>query len=96
LPDEEPEISELLKKELEKRMEIHVGFEVVEVRQQGGVKTVVAKNRVDGSLREFQAEALMIATGRVPNSDILKPERTGVKLDEHGFVKVNEFLETSK
>ena len=38
----------------------------------------------------------MIATGRVPNSDILKPEKTGVKLDEHGYVKVNEFLETSK
>ena len=96
LPDEEPEISELLKKELEKRMEIHVGFEVVEVKQQGAVKTVVARNRDDGSLMEFQAEALMIATGRVPNSDILKPEKTGVKLDEHGYVKVNEFLETSK
>ena len=96
LPDEEPEISELLKKELEKRMEIHVGFEVVEVKQQGAAKTVVARNRDDGSLREFQAEALMIATGRVPNSDILKPEKTGVKLDEHGYVKVNEFLETSK
>ncbi len=96
VPDEEPEISELLKKELEKRMEIHVGFEVVEVKQQGGVKTVVARNREDGSLREFQAEALMIATGRVPNSDILKPEKTGVKLDENGFIKVNEFLETSK
>ena len=96
VPDEEPEISELLKKELEKRMEIQVGFEVVEVKQEGGVKTVVAKNREDGSLREFQAEALMIATGRVPNSDILKPEKTGVKLDENGFIKVNEFLETSK
>jgi mycothione reductase len=96
VPDEEPEISELLKKELEKRMEIHVGFEVVEVKQQGAVKTVVARNRDDGSLMEFQAEALMIATGRVPNSDILIPEKTGVKLDEKGFVKVNEFLETSK
>ena len=60
------------------------------------VKTVVARNREDGSLREFSAEALMIATGRVPNSDILKPEKTGVKLDEKGYVKVNEFLETSK
>ncbi len=38
----------------------------------------------------------MIATGRVPNSDILKPEKTDVKLDEKGFVKVNEFLETTK
>ena len=38
----------------------------------------------------------MVATGRVSNADILKPEKTGVKLDEHKFIKVNEFLETSK
>jgi dihydrolipoamide dehydrogenase len=77
-------------------MEIHTGFEVVEVKHENGTKTLVARNREDGSLREFSADALMIATGRVPNSDILKPEKTGVKLDERGFIKVNEFLETSK
>ena len=38
----------------------------------------------------------MVATGRVSNADILKPEKTGVELDERGFIKVNEFLETSK
>ena len=96
VPDEEPEISDLLKKELAKRMEIRTNFEVVEVKQAGAEKTVVARNREDDSLREFTAEALMIAMGRVSNSDILKPEKTGVQLDERGFVKVNEFLETSK
>jgi dihydrolipoamide dehydrogenase len=96
LPDEEPEISDLLKTELQQRMEIHTGFEVVEVKQEGDTKSLVARNREDGSLREFSADALMIATGRVPNSDILKPEKTGVKLNERGFIKVNEFLETSK
>jgi len=96
VPEEEPEISELLKKELAKRMEIHTNFEVVEVKREGNVKIVVARNRDDGSLREFQADALMVAAGRVPNSDLLNPEKTGVKLDEHGYVKVNEQLETSK
>jgi len=96
LPEEEPEISDLLKRELEQRMEIHTGFEAVEVKQEGAVKTVTARNRVDGSLKEFSAEALMIAAGRVPNSDLLKPERTGVRLDERGYVMVNEYLETSK
>ena len=96
VPDEEPEISDLTKKELAKRMEIRTNFEVVEVKQSGAEKTVVARNREDDSLREFTAEALMIAMGRVSNSDILKPEKTGVQLDERGFVKVNEFLETSK
>jgi mycothione reductase len=96
LPDEEPEISDLLKLELQGRMEIHTNFEVVEAKQEGDVKTVSAKNRENGKLMDFSADALMIATGRVPNSDILKPEKTGVKLDERGYIKVNEFLETSK
>ena len=96
LPDEEPEISDLLKRELEQRMEIYTDFEVGSAKQEGAVKTVIARNRVDGSLKEFSAEALMIAAGRVPNSDILKPEKTGVKLDERGYVMVNEYLETSK
>jgi len=96
VPDEEPEISDLLKRELEQRMEIHTGLEAVEVKDEGDVKILVARNREDGSLKEFSAETLMIAAGRVPNSDLLKPEKTGVQLDERGYVKVNEYLETSK
>jgi len=96
LPDEEPEISDLLRKELEQRIEIHLGFEVLEVRQQDNLKIVTAKNRENGVLRDFSAEALMIAAGRIPNSDTLKPEKTGVVLDERGYIKVNEFLETGK
>lgn len=96
VPDEEPEISELLRRELSKRIEVYTNIEVFEVKQSGSEKIVVARNRQDNSLHEFSAETLMIATGRMPNSDILKPERTGVKLDEYGFIKVNEFLETSK
>ncbi len=96
VPEEEPEVSELLKAELSKRMEIHVNTEVLELRQSGTLKTVVARDRGEGTAKEFTAEALMIATGRVPNADILKPEKTGVAVDAQGFVKVNEFLETSK
>ena len=96
IPDEEPEVSDLLKTELEKHIQIYTGFEVIEVRQEETAKVIIAKSLFDGSLREFSAEALMIAAGRVPNSDMLKPEKTGVKLDNRGFVEVNEYLETSK
>jgi dihydrolipoamide dehydrogenase len=79
-----------------KRMEIYTGYEVIEAKQEGQVKTLVARDSLDGSLHEFYAEAVMIATGRVSNADILKPEKTGIKLDDHNFIKVNEYLETSK
>jgi len=96
LPDEEPEISELLKKEMQRRMEIYTGFEVLEAKQEDQTKTLVARNRQDGSQMEFSAEAVLVATGRVSNADVLKPEKTGVELDGQNFIKVNEYLETSK
>jgi mycothione reductase len=96
VPDEEPEISGLLKTEMEKRMEIITGFEAVEAKQDVAKKTLTTKNRLDGSMKEFSAEALMVATGRASNADSLKLEKTGVQLDERGFIKVNEYLETSK
>jgi mycothione reductase len=96
VPEEEPEISDLLKSELEKRMEIYTGYEALEAKQDGTTKTIVAKNRQDGSTREFSAEAVMVATGRVSNAAALKPEKSGVKLDDHGFIIVNDYLEASK
>ena len=96
LKNEEPEVSDLLKLELQGRMGIFTGYEALEVKEEGGVKTLLARNLADGSEKIFVADALMVASGRIPNSNIFKPERTGVKLDERGYVKVNEYLETGK
>jgi dihydrolipoamide dehydrogenase len=38
----------------------------------------------------------MVATGRISNADILKPEKTGIQLDDHNFIKISEYLETTK
>jgi dihydrolipoamide dehydrogenase len=96
VPEEEPEISDLLKKEMQQRMEIYTGFEVTDAKQEGTVKTLTARNKYDGSQHEFSAEAVMVAAGRASNAGRLKPEKTGVELDQRGFVKVDEYLETSK
>jgi dihydrolipoamide dehydrogenase len=96
LPNEEPEISELLKAELGKRIDIYTSYDVVEVKQMGAEKAVTMRSRVDGSEKTLTAEAFIVATGRISNADLLKPEKTGVKLDERGFIVVNERLETSK
>lgn len=96
VPEEEPEVSEVLGEEMRKRVEIFTNHEAIEVIERDKQKTVVAKEKTSGQLREFSAETLLIATGRKPNSDLLKPERTGLELDNRGFIKVNEFLETGK
>ena len=38
---------------------------------------------------------LLLATGRVPNSDTLNPKVAGIQTDKRGFIQVNDRLETS-
>jgi dihydrolipoamide dehydrogenase len=96
VPDEEPEVSELLKTALSRRMKVHVDTEVTEVKQTGKVVTVTAKERSSGKLREYTASHLLVAAGRRPNTDNLMVSNTGVTVNEKGFIVVDEFYETSK
>jgi dihydrolipoamide dehydrogenase len=96
VPAEEPEVSELLKGEMEKRMNIQVDMEAVEVKNKGRKVIVVGRDLNSGEEREFTAERIMVAAGRKSNADLLKVENTGVKTDKRGFILVDDFLETSK
>jgi dihydrolipoamide dehydrogenase len=96
VPEEEPEVSELLRTALSRRMTIHTDTEVVEIRQSGTLSTIVAKQRASGKQIEITAGSVLLAAGRTPNADILHVERTGVKTNEKGYIVVDEFFETSK
>ncbi len=96
VPEEEPEISELLKTSLSQRMTIHTNTEAIEVRQTGKVTTVTAKEQNSGKQLEVIAQYVLIAAGRKSNADVLMVGNTGVKTDEKGYIIVDEFLETSK
>jgi len=97
LPEEEPEVSALAKRELQKHMTIITNHEVREVEKTlMGKKKLVAVNRENGKKMEITAEEILVATGRGPNTDILHPERGGIKVDEKGWIIVNEYLETSQ
>ncbi len=96
LPEEELEVSALIKRELQKHMTIATNHEVNEVEKTlTGMKKVTAINRADGKKIEVTAEEILIASGRSSNTDILHPERSMVNVDEHGWIIVNEYLETS-
>lgn len=38
----------------------------------------------------------MIAVGRRSNADVLRVEKTGIEIDNHGYIKTNEQMETTK
>lgn len=97
LPQEEPEISELAKKELGKHLKIVTNTEVKEVsKTPQGMKRLNALDRKSGKKIDFEAEEIMVAAGRGPLTDILHPEKGGIKTTDDGWVQVNEYLETSQ
>ena len=93
---EEPEISELLEKEMKKRMDIYTNTQVEEIKKDGKGIIAVARDKATAKQMEFPAERIMVAVGRRSNADLLKVESTGVKLDKRGFIKVDDYLESTK
>lgn len=93
---EEPEISELLRKEMGRRMDIFTSTEALEINKERKGFGVVTKDTNTGEKKEFSAEHILVAAGRKSNADILKVKNTGVEVDRKGYIKVNDFFETSK
>jgi mycothione reductase len=96
VPEEEPEISKLLRAVLSRRMKIHTNTEAIEVSQIGKVTTVTAKELSSNKQLEFTAQHVLIASGRKSNADILMVKNTGVNTDENGYIVVDDYLETTK
>jgi dihydrolipoamide dehydrogenase len=96
LPEEEPEVSALAKRDLEKHMMILTNHEVSEAEMSTGKKRLIAVNRSNGEKKVIEAEEILIAAGRGPNTDILHPERGGIETDREGWIIVNDYLETSQ
>jgi pyruvate/2-oxoglutarate dehydrogenase complex dihydrolipoamide dehydrogenase (E3) component len=51
--------------------------------------------RIPGGERTLAGSHLLVATGRVPNTDWLNLEATGVQTDKRGYIQVNDRLETN-
>ncbi len=93
---EEPEISDLLMRELGKRTELHMGIEIAEVKDSGGAYVVSVKDAVTGKTKEIFADAVMVAAGRKSNADLLKAENAGIETDKANFIKVDGYLRTNR
>ena len=74
-------------------IEILLNTKAVGVKKMGtGIEVAVASNV---NSRMIAASHLLVATGRVPNTDTLNVQAAGLKLDPRGFIQVNEKLETN-
>lgn len=94
LPAEDPDIAMELRKALEAEgMEIHTGTRVTRVeRSDAGVRVATQQGSIAGLL---EGEALLVATGRVPNMERLGLEAAGVTVGEGGHIVVDASMRTS-
>jgi mycothione reductase len=89
LSSHDREVSQRFTEVFGQRVDLHLGHRPTKVERRGGAIVV---HDVEG---EVIVDELLVATGREPNSDLLKAERAGLALHHHGTIVVDGFQRTS-
>lgn len=93
-PFEEPEISGVFAKVLrDEGAAVHAGVRITRVERNGERRVVVLER--EGVEERVEAERILVATGRRPNTQGLGLDAAGVDLTDRGAVKVDDFMGTT-
>ncbi len=91
--NEDTEIAQRFTEVYKRKYNIILNAGTKQVYKKG--KNIAVDIEIGGKQSTITGDALLVATGRVPNTDILNVKAAGVEINERGFIKVNEYLETS-
>jgi pyruvate/2-oxoglutarate dehydrogenase complex dihydrolipoamide dehydrogenase (E3) component len=94
LAREDPDVAEEIHKVLQEDG-IEVLLQTEATRVQAAARGVVLQLRGPAGDRTVAGSHLLVAAGRVPNSDGLNLGAAGVQVDARGFIPVNDRLETN-
>ena len=75
-------------------IEVLLQTDAVRAEQSDGAIRLVVRT-VDGTERTVCGSHLLAAAGRAPNTERLNLAAAGVRVDQHGYIAVNERLETN-
>ena len=94
VPNEDPEVSAALNKEINK-----AGIKTLTSTKVTGVETLKTKVNVslegpDGE-EKLAADQVLLAASFVPNTEDLGLEKVGVKLDQRGFIEIDQRMATN-
>lgn len=92
---EDRDIAEAVKTVLEKKgITIHLNALVQSIEHNDAGAVITYKEK-EGNEVQLPAEAVLLATGRRPNTTDLHPEAAGIKISDRGAVIVDEHLHTN-
>lgn len=106
LPEADGEVATAFTERYADRFTVHTGHAVTAVSESGGEVTLEARpyeydevgegGTLDRTAEPVTArgDTLLLAAGRVPNSDTLNLDAAGVRTDDRGFVETDEYLRT--
>jgi pyruvate/2-oxoglutarate dehydrogenase complex dihydrolipoamide dehydrogenase (E3) component len=91
---EDEDISKAVQEILEgEGIQMRLNAECIAAREEGG-RVVVGLDCAEAS-REVAGSHLLLAVGRVPNTDDLALDKAGVEIDSAGYIKVDDRLGTN-
>jgi len=90
MPGEDADVASAIQEFLEEEgIKVHCNSEAGSVSGDSGNIEVTLKSGVT-----IKGSHLLVAAGRRPNSDTIKPETAGLKLDKKGFIQVDDYCRT--
>ena len=95
VPREDEDVSEELTKILEEeKINILANSEAIKFKEtaKGNISATI---NTGGKEHKIKCSHVLVAVGRKPNTEVLALEKADVKTDNHGFIEVNDKLETN-
>lgn len=94
LSHEDKDIVDTFERAFSKKHDVRLGTSVESVSYANGIFTLHCSSQAKGKFT-VEGEALLVATGIRPNTDLLDLQNTDVQTDEKGYIRTNEYLETA-
>lgn len=101
IPDEDEEVSQKFTEIFSKKYNVYLGYEAKSVSKDtdgnGGTKFHITATKNDNTSTktlDIVSEQLLIAAGRIPNSDSLELDKTGISVNDKGYIVTDKYLET--
>lgn len=94
VPREDYELAKKYTDIYKQRFNVYVGITTELIEKENNIIVVHYKDQT-GKKRKVTADQLLVATGRVSNSDILNTAEAGIELNEKGYIETDEFMRTN-
>ena len=94
LTSEDPDIGEAVA-DILRQDGITIALNAKAARVSGSGSEIRLELQQEGRSTTLSGSHLLVATGRTPNSDTLNLSAAGIKVNERGFIQVNDRLETT-